>query len=491
MPWTFDKLHLQLYSIVEYILKKTYCDHPFKLKWKELQDPTIKYPLSENISWRSIKLLLDIEDLSQYRDFIVQCPSIENYIQLTNKAKNTVEFGILKPIMETNDNEHKEMGTTLIPSIDKTSEDKTIQDILHTVIPYLQEYSETHQDEYAYLCDEWITNGLHLECTMEELKNICQITSQDDLYMLLKLSLALQNYFTIDKIEGEIEITPNIEEASTTDASPPEYDNPHMTLVLTDLGCSSLHKHVFQIVTKSANTQKMNHLTMAWCLAVREGLSEQSTWTEAKHLLLSNTYVEYSCYLTACLPLGKIIKMYVDPDVYLLSYGLYHGNTNKQVIPTVSTQNTPITTNLQQGDPPATQTASIILLPTLLSPGTNILKIENSGCNRPSEQSWENIGDDKQEGWEPLHPTDNFGFINSMIYKTMEEWTANSKNKKHSFYGTYQHMKYKGYTHILPWENICQIMHVTILGQYVEFVTQCPAVSSNYHLLWDTRENYI
>jgi hypothetical protein len=161
MPWTFDKLHSQLYSIVEYILKKTYRDHPFKLKWKELQDPAFKYPLSENISWRSIKLLLDIEDLSQYQDFIVQCPSIENYIQLTNKAKNTVEFGILNSIRETNDDEHKEMGTTPIPSIDKTSEDKTIQDILHTVIPYLQEYSETHQDEYADLCDEWITNGLH------------------------------------------------------------------------------------------------------------------------------------------------------------------------------------------------------------------------------------------------------------------------------------------------------------------------------------------
>ena len=350
-----------------------------------------------------------------------------------------MEFGILKPIMETNDDEHKEMGTTLIPSIDKTSEDKTIQDILHTVIPYLQEYSKTHQDEYADLCDEWITNGLHPECTMEELKNICQITSQDDLYMLLKLSPAVQKYFTIYKIEGKIEITPNIEEASTTDASPPEYDNPHMTLVLTDSGRGSLHKHVFQIVTGWANTQKMNHLAMAWRSAVREVLSEQSTWTQAKHLLLSNTYVEYSCYLTACLPLSKIIKIYVDPDVYLLSYGLYHGNTNKQVIPTVSTQNTPITTNLQQGDPPATQTASIILLPTLLSPGTNILKIENLGCNRPSEQSWENIGDDKQEGWEPLHPTDNFAFINSMIYKT-----------KHLFYGTYQYMKYKGYTHILP-----------------------------------------
>jgi hypothetical protein len=267
-PWTFDELHSQLYSIVEYILKNTYHDHPFKLKWKELQDPAIKYPLSENISWRSIKLLLDMEDLSQYRDFIVQSPSIENYIQLTNKAKNTVEFGILKPIMETNDDEHKEMGTTLIPSIDKTSEDKTIEDILHTVIPYLQEYSKTHQDEYADLCGEWITNGLHPECTMEELKNICQITSQDDLYMLLKLSPVLQKYFTIDKIEGKIEITPNIEEASTTDASPPEYDNPHMTLVLTDSGWNSLHKHVFQIVTEWANTQKMNHLAMAWRSAV-------------------------------------------------------------------------------------------------------------------------------------------------------------------------------------------------------------------------------
>jgi hypothetical protein len=169
---------------------------------------------------------------------------------------------------------------------------------------------------------------------MEELKNICQITSQDDLYMLFKLSPALQNYLTIDKIEGKIEITQNIEEVSTTDASPPEYDNPHMTLVLTNSGWSSLHKHVFQIVTERANTQKLNHLAMAWCSAVREVLSEQSTWTQAKHLLLSNTYVEYSCYLTACLPLSKIIKIYVDPDVYLLSYGLYHDNTNKQVIHT-------------------------------------------------------------------------------------------------------------------------------------------------------------
>ena len=81
-----------------------------------------------------------------------------------------------------------------------------------------------------------------------------------------------------------------------------------------------LHQRVYQMMTQWANRQNRNHLAMAWRTEVRDGLTENSTWQEAQRLLLTDTFMEYSCYLTACQDLTQSVRIYVDPEIYVLSY---------------------------------------------------------------------------------------------------------------------------------------------------------------------------
>jgi hypothetical protein len=492
--WTFEQMHLQLYPIVENILKsKLNREHPFQTKWRQLQAAGNKYPMTKNSSWRTIKLLLDIEDISQYRDFIGTCPMIEEYVYLKNKSKNQVEFGVL----HTKKTENDPMDSNEINPMEILSTQEMVtahlKKLLTTFVNCLKKYMEEHDDEYSELCQEWFDNGLHQENTMKDIQTICNISSQEDFYMLLKLSPALQEkYEVMKKDNDEIELIPKLqleEEISIKNQNPEDTDH-NFTTLLSNSDWSALHKQVFKPVTAWANTHTKNHLAMAWRSALRDGLTADTTWQEAKQLLLTNTYVEYSCYLTACPLLSNVMKIYVDADDYGVSYSLYETNNT---INTVSVQNTPIINNTIQSSRTLNETvANNLSMPTFSDEGTTIISDDNTETNRepdnPSDTSWENV---QQILWEPEHPTENFSFVNSMIYKTIQEWASDPTNKKHSFYGTYQHIKYKGYSQTTPWEKICQIFNIHNIGQYIDFVYQCPAIYSEYQLHWDKQPNTI
>jgi hypothetical protein len=64
--WTFQELHSKVYQIVEHIAKQqAYQSHPFLVKWRSLKN-RVKYPMAQDLTWRKMKLLLNIEDMSDY-----------------------------------------------------------------------------------------------------------------------------------------------------------------------------------------------------------------------------------------------------------------------------------------------------------------------------------------------------------------------------------------------------------------------------------------
>ncbi len=137
------------------------------------------------------------------------------------------------------------------------------------------------------------------------------------------------------------------------DKNPTQHDRPDMRLVLTAMEWKDLHQRVYQMMTQWANRQNRNHLAMAWRTAVRDGLTENSTWQEAQRLLLTDTFMEYSCYLTACQDLTQSVRIYVDPEIYVLSYQYTEQQgINYTCMPTISTENTPKTSkNLSKPQP--------------------------------------------------------------------------------------------------------------------------------------------
>ena len=166
----FEHLHNQIYDIVDHIVhnKTEHNDHPFVRKWKTLQGPHNKYKLTNKMGWRAIKLCLGIEDLGQYKDFILRCPEINEYIQLcwTQKHKNTIEFGKLPAPQDTSlgylqqDSNSSITDTTVddnpVEQMVCTERTQDIQELLNILLPIWTLYAKQHpEDVNSHMIQEW------------------------------------------------------------------------------------------------------------------------------------------------------------------------------------------------------------------------------------------------------------------------------------------------------------------------------------------------
>ena len=97
-PGQFSTFQLKVFPIVQAIANKPEnAHHPFIIKWEKLCSTTLhKYPMNATISWRSLKGLLGLTDIFDYKDFLLQCPELDEYIKFTpsQTTKNGFDYGI-------------------------------------------------------------------------------------------------------------------------------------------------------------------------------------------------------------------------------------------------------------------------------------------------------------------------------------------------------------------------------------------------------------
>jgi hypothetical protein len=100
-PGKFNVLHETLYPIVEEIVKKPeHANHVFTKKWKQLKRLPKNNRMTATISWYKAKIILNIQDLFQYRDFILQCPDIHHYVRFraSKTTRSGFDYGIIASI---------------------------------------------------------------------------------------------------------------------------------------------------------------------------------------------------------------------------------------------------------------------------------------------------------------------------------------------------------------------------------------------------------
>jgi hypothetical protein len=103
-PGKFPQFHKKIYPIVEYLTSKPeYANHVFTKKWTALKR-TPNTPMTANISWRNIKILLGIKEMSHYRDFLVQCPEFTSFVKIQNSksTRSGFDYGIIHDITNMN-----------------------------------------------------------------------------------------------------------------------------------------------------------------------------------------------------------------------------------------------------------------------------------------------------------------------------------------------------------------------------------------------------
>jgi hypothetical protein len=123
-PGKFSQFQNKIFPVVEYLSSKLeHATHSFTKKWTALKC-TPNNPMISNISWRNIKILLCIKELSQYRDFLVQCPEFTTLVKIQNSksTRSGFDFGIINDFLPTmSDSLSPSRTTTPSPSVDNAS----------------------------------------------------------------------------------------------------------------------------------------------------------------------------------------------------------------------------------------------------------------------------------------------------------------------------------------------------------------------------------
>jgi hypothetical protein len=95
-PGKFSEFQRKIFPVIEFLTSKpAHAAHAFTKRWHTLKR-TPNIPMAVDITWRHLKILLTIDTMFQYRDFLAQCPDFSTIVTLrTSKStKSGFDFGI-------------------------------------------------------------------------------------------------------------------------------------------------------------------------------------------------------------------------------------------------------------------------------------------------------------------------------------------------------------------------------------------------------------
>jgi len=114
-PWmyrytttNFTQLHALLYPILhELAMIPSNGNSPFTKCWKQLTNRN-QLALHPKMTWKQAQVCLGISDIAQYKDFILQCPKIQDRVKIIYN-KGALDMGIIQtadakasPVTSTN-----------------------------------------------------------------------------------------------------------------------------------------------------------------------------------------------------------------------------------------------------------------------------------------------------------------------------------------------------------------------------------------------------
>lgn len=90
----FDNFQANVFPIISKITgKNQFKSHPFSGMWNGALQHSV-HPLTATSTLRSIHKVLPVENLQDYRRFLLECPTIEQYIWFRNRTLTTAGFDV-------------------------------------------------------------------------------------------------------------------------------------------------------------------------------------------------------------------------------------------------------------------------------------------------------------------------------------------------------------------------------------------------------------
>jgi hypothetical protein len=97
-PGKFSDFQTTIFPIIEYLTAKPeHANHAFTKKWTTLKRSP-NTPMGMDISWRNVKMLLGINTMHQYKDFLATCPALNTAVKFhsSTTTRSGFDFSVLR-----------------------------------------------------------------------------------------------------------------------------------------------------------------------------------------------------------------------------------------------------------------------------------------------------------------------------------------------------------------------------------------------------------
>lgn len=134
-PGKFDGFQAKIFPVIEYLTAKPeHANHAFTKRWLSLKR-TPNTPMTVDITWRNLKILLGIKTMFEYRDFLTQCPGFSSAVKLKNSrtTKCGFDFGIYSS--------YKAMLSSPTSSQEQSTSKSSLEDESYVISPNAEDQS--------------------------------------------------------------------------------------------------------------------------------------------------------------------------------------------------------------------------------------------------------------------------------------------------------------------------------------------------------------
>mmetsp|Transcript_10383 Transcript_10383/g.14954 ORF Transcript_10383/g.14954 Transcript_10383/m.14954 type:complete len:1057 (-) Transcript_10383:6976-10146(-) len=306
-PGKFTNFQTKVFTIVNEITNKPEnSQHHFTIKWKRLCQIT-KNPMSATISWRSLKGLLGLRDIFDYKAYIQQCPNIAEYIKFapSTATKTGFDFGVYE---RTTDDE-TQLDSSTLPSSSPSNDSPSTTGTESYVIDFTdhhflalanqklpaktteptQEAKDDYSSETRIIDDVSPAQNDQLILTPKQ-------TNVNALPKTVSLAVSGQH----GKHTSDQPNVPN-EDASQHDEIPEDVD---IAWSVTDdsPGFRQVHYRLFETVTTwfQQDSAKQHPFHTKWRKALFVGLQATTTWDRVAKILKLEYVKDYIAFMNEC-----------------------------------------------------------------------------------------------------------------------------------------------------------------------------------------------
>jgi hypothetical protein len=497
-PWiyrytttTFEQLHAILFPLMHEIAMLKENEHSyFAKRWKQLIARD-QLSMTPTMTWKQTQECLGISDLTQYKDFVLKCPKIQEHIKITS-TKGTIDMGMLGPEQVSLEPQNKRNSdTSILQSISTNSSFSMIQTseigdespdkfhaLLKIVISSFKDYIERHPNEpYSRICHEWFDIGLTEHLEPSEVYSILNISNLEDLYFLIRISPPTKHRLLVqwsnNAIEYEVITLP---EKQTYE--PPPTPNSEVAQTISDVQSWQIfHRTIYPIIAEWLQSSPQGHVAYAWDTALESGLTAVSNWSDVKSFMNITTFRDYYHYVANCPSITRRIKLHLDTTSGVIHYRILEVQP-QAVTPQVCNQVVSTGNDICELDLPSLQGPNPCdrehkIKPETVPPDENP-KLPSTKIVPVSENQIIHADQD-----------DDFPLLHSAVFHAIDLWSHQTESKQHQLYPKWVEAKLKQLSPTSTWSETCNILKISTYEDYIAFVLDCPFIDKTMEISWD------